>query len=203
MPTIYQKVKEVYPNPIGFEKKDAEKIVQEFNEHLAITYVLYFQVKKHHWLVRGPQWHDIHLLLDEVAAELLLQADFFAERITYFGGIPISSMSEFEKNSPVKPEVDGLMDLKEMLANDIIGTVESLKRLRRTHEVTDSINDYFDTSQIEVYIGQREKFCHEIHFYIQPDVLAADSGDPHQDVLLADPKLEAKIQSNHLTGARS
>jgi len=203
MPTVYQKVREVYPNPIGFDKSDAEKVVEAFNQHLCMTYVLYFQVKKHHWLVRGPQWHDIHLLLDEVAEELLLQADFFAERITYFGGVPISMMSEFEKNSDVKPEGDGRMDLKEMLANDIIGTVASLKKLRKTHELTASIGDYFDTSQLEVYIGQREKFCHELHFYIEPDELAADTKDPHQEVLLSEAKLSEKITGDHRAGVRS
>lgn len=202
MPTVYQRVQEVLPNPIGFKQSDAEKIVTAFNEHLAMTYVLYFQVKKHHWLVRGPQWHDIHLLLDEVAAELLLQADYFAERITYFGGIPISTMSALEKQSQVKPEGDGLMDLKEMLANDIIGTVQSLNKLRETHELTDEIKDVYDASQIEVFIGQREKFCHELHFYIEPDELAADTKDPHKDVLLQDKSLGDRVSDGHAAGKR-
>lgn len=195
MPTVYQRVQEVFPNPIGFEQADAERIVAAFNEHLCITYVLYFQVKKHHWLVRGPQWHDIHLLLDEVAAQLILQADYFAERITYFGGIPISRMSDFEQLSPIKPEPDGLLDLKEMLGNDIIGTVQSLKKLRETHELTDEIKDVYDTSQIEVFIGEREKFCHELHFYIEPDELAADTKDPHREVLLVDSALGQKVST--------
>lgn len=196
MPTVYQKVKDVYPNPIGFAQKDAEKVVREFNLHLSLTYVLYFQVKKHHWLVRGPQWHDIHLLLDGVAEELIEQADFFAERITYFGGIPITRMSEYENTSPVKPEPDGLMDLQEMLGNDIIGTATSLGLLRKTHEILDGINDYYDVSEIENFIGKREKFCHELHFYIEPDDLAQDSKEPHKEVLLANPELAQKVLAN-------
>ncbi len=177
MPTVYQRTQDVLPNPLGYDTKDAEQIVQAFNQHLAMTYVLYFQVKKHHWLVRGPQWHDIHLLLDEVAEQLIDQADYFAERITYFGGIPISTMSALEQKSQIKPEGDGLMDLKEMLANDIIGTVHSLKLLRETHELTDKMSDFFDASQIEVYIGEREKFCHELHFYIYPVAEFSPKGD--------------------------
>lgn len=196
MPTIYQKVQEVYPNPIGFSKDDAQKVVEAFNEHLAVTYVLYFSVKKHHWLVRGPQWHDIHLLLDSVAGELLEQADFFAERITFFGGIPISNMSDLEKHSPIKPEPEGLLCLKEMLANDLIATVASLKKLRETHELCEQINDYTDVSEIEVYLRARELFCHQLHFYIEPDELAADSTAPHQEVLLADKELGSKVALN-------
>lgn len=193
---VYQRVKEVYPNPIGFPQADAEKVVTAFNEHLALTYVLYFQVKKHHWLVRGPQWHDIHLLLDEVAAELIEQADFFAERITYFGGIPISTLSTFQELSPVKPEGDDLRDLKEMLGNDIIGTVTSLKKLREAHETLDEIGDVFDVSKLEEFIGAREKFCHELHFYIEPDELAAGTADPHKEVLLADKNLARQVSGD-------
>jgi len=196
MSTIYQKVQEVYPNPIGFSKEDATRLVEAFNEHLSITYVLYFSVKKHHWLVRGPQWHDIHLLLDSVAAELLEQADFFAERITFFGGIPLSNMSSFEKHSPIKPEAEGLMDLKEMLANDLVATVTSLKKLREAHELCDEIDDYTDVSEIENFLREREMFCHQLHFYIQPDELAADSKDAHTEVLISDKVLGKKVAMN-------
>ena len=196
MPTIYQKVQEVYPNPIGFSNEDATRVVEAFNEHLAITYVLYFSVKKHHWLVRGPQWHDIHLLLDSVAAELLEQADFFAERITFFGGIPISNMGDLEKHSPIKPEQEGRIDLKEMLANDLIATVNSLKKLRETHEICDEIDDFTDASEIENFLRERELFCHQLHFFIQPDELAADTQDPHQEVLLVDKELGKKVALN-------
>lgn len=183
MPKAYQSVKEIKANPIGFDQATARKVIDAFNEHLAISYVLYFSVKKHHWLVRGPQWHDIHLLLDQVAGELLEQADFFAERITYFGGIPFSVMSDFERLSPIKHEGNDRFDLREMLAGDIASTVKSMKALREVHEMLDELNDYFDVSEIEVIIGKREKFCHELHFYIEPDELAAAPGDPHHEVL--------------------
>ncbi len=196
MPTIYQKVQEVYPNPIGFSNEDAARIVEAFNEHLSITYVLYFSVKKHHWLVRGPQWHDIHLLLDAVAAQLLEQADFFAERITFFGGIPISNMSDLEQKSPLKPEQEGRLDLKEMLANDLIATVNSLKKLRETHELCEELDDYTDVSEIELYLRERELFCHQLHFFIQPDELAADTHDPHKEVLLENKELGKKVALN-------
>ncbi len=196
MSTIYQKVQEVYPNPIGFSNDDAKRIVTAFNEHLSITYVLYFSVKKHHWLVRGPQWHDIHLLLDSVAAQLLEQADFFAERITFFGGIPISNMSDLEQHSPIKPEPEGRIDLKEMLANDLIATVNSLRKLRETHELCEELDDYTDVSEIELYLRERELFCHQLHFYIQPDELAMDTQDPHTEILVSDKALGKKVALN-------
>ena len=182
----YQTRSQVLPNPIGYDQKSAQKIVDDFNTHVASSIVLYHQIKKHHWLVRGPQWKQIHLLLDEYADEILEQADFFAERITYFSGIPVAGLPMFEEVSFIKSEAPDLYDLKKMLANDIHATKETLGRLRETHEVTDEASDYFDTSQIENFIGVREKFCHELHFLLEPDELAAESIDAHTEVLVAD-----------------
>ncbi len=182
----YQTRAQVLPNPLGYDQESAQKIVDAFNTHVASSIVLYHQIKKHHWLVRGPQWKQIHLLLDEYADEILEQADFFAERITYFSGIPVAGLPVFEEVSFIKSEAPDLYDLKKMLANDIHATKETLGRLRETHEVTDEASDYFDTSQIENFIGVREKFCHELHFLLEPDELAAESVDAHTEVLVAD-----------------
>lgn len=179
---VYQGPRDVAPNPIGFPQEDAEKIVHAFNRELAATYVLYHQVKKHHWLVRGPEWHDVHLLLDEKAEELLEQADFFAERITYFGGVPLATMSGFEEESYVKPEGEGLMDLRRMLANDVVATTATLQSLRELHEgVLDEAKDIYDASQIEEFVGRREKFCHEMHYFLEPDDL--ERSQPEKEVL--------------------
>lgn len=188
-----QTAQDVLPNPIGYDLKDAKTIVDAFNTHVASSIVLYHQIKKHHWLVRGPQWKQIHLLLDEYAAAILEQADFFAERITYFSGIPVAGLPNFETLSFIKSEPPDLYDLKKMLANDIRATKETLDKLRETHELTDEAKDFYDTSEIEVFIGLREKFCHELHFLLEPDELASETVDPHKEVLIADKAIAAIV----------
>ena len=185
----YQAYGQVSANPIGYDGESAKKIVDDFNTHVASSIVLYHQIKKHHWLVRGPQWKQIHLILDEYADEILEEADFFAERITYFGGIPVAGLPLIEETSFIKSEDADLHDLKMMLGNDIFATKETLAHLRQSHELCDDKSDFYDASQIENFIGTREKFCHELHFLIEPDELAADTIDPHQEVLLADKAL--------------
>lgn len=182
----FQTPQTVLPNPIGYAHDAAQAIVDDFNTHVASSIVLYHQIKKHHWLVRGPQWKQIHLLLDEYADEILEQGDFFAERITYFGGIPVAGLPVFEAVSFIKSESPDLFDLKKMLANDIHATKETLIHLRASHELTDKYDDFYDESEIENFIGLREKFCHELHFLLEPDELAADTLDPHEEVLTAD-----------------
>src|SRR5258705_8855443 len=57
------------------------------NQLLADTQILYALYKKHHWLMRGPTFYQLHLLLDKHAAEQLALIDTIAERIQTLGGV--------------------------------------------------------------------------------------------------------------------
>ncbi len=190
-----QKFGEMRPSPLDYSPEDCKTLVDEFNPHVASTMVLYAQIKKHHWLVRGPYWKEIHLLLDAYADDILEQADFFAERLTFFGGVPVTGLANFVAQSFIPEEkTEDLVDIRALLANDIASTRETLKRLRVTHEKLDDIKDYYDESEIEEYIGKREKFIHELHFLLEPDEMAAGTKDPHAEVLVADQEIAGEIQ---------
>jgi starvation-inducible DNA-binding protein len=62
---------------------------QRLNRVLADTQMLRALYKKHHWLVRGPTFYSLHLLLDKHAAEQLDLVDVLAERVQTLGGIAI------------------------------------------------------------------------------------------------------------------
>jgi starvation-inducible DNA-binding protein len=49
---------------------------------------LFAQMKQAHWTVRGPQFHALHKLFDELAEELEDASDDLAERISALGGVP-------------------------------------------------------------------------------------------------------------------
>lgn len=50
-------------NPIGLSMDATAKLVPELDKHLAALFVLLHQYQKHHWLVEGPQYNDLHLFL--------------------------------------------------------------------------------------------------------------------------------------------
>jgi len=60
---------------------------QRLNQILADTQILYALYKKHHWLVRGATFYQLHLLLDKHAKEQLDLVDLLAERIQTLGGV--------------------------------------------------------------------------------------------------------------------
>ena len=50
--------------------------------------MLYALYKKHHWLVAGPTFYQLHLLFDKHAEEQLELVDLIAERCRSWAGSP-------------------------------------------------------------------------------------------------------------------
>src|SRR5215471_837364 len=62
---------------------------QRLNQIHADTQILYALYKKHHWLMRGVTFSQLHLLLDKHADEQLTLVDKIAERVQTLGGIAV------------------------------------------------------------------------------------------------------------------
>jgi starvation-inducible DNA-binding protein len=56
---------------------------------LVDTQILYALYKKHHWLMRGATFSQLHLLLDKRADERRALVDTLAERVQTLGGIAV------------------------------------------------------------------------------------------------------------------
>jgi starvation-inducible DNA-binding protein len=63
------------------------RMIDLLNRQLADTFDLYSQLKQAHWNVKGPQFHQLHELYDELAAEVNGYVDLIAERATALGGL--------------------------------------------------------------------------------------------------------------------
>ncbi len=67
--------------PIALAADARAESVGVLNEILADTTILYSMYKKHHWLVAGPTFYQLHLLFDKHAEEQLELVDLLAERV--------------------------------------------------------------------------------------------------------------------------
>lgn len=62
---------------------------ERLNRLLADTQILYALYKKHHWLMRGATFYQLHLLLDKHAGEQLALVDMLAVRVQTLGGVAV------------------------------------------------------------------------------------------------------------------
>jgi starvation-inducible DNA-binding protein len=97
---------------------------QRLNQILADTQILHALYKKHHWLMRGATFYQLHLLLDKHADEQLELVDKIAERVQTLGGIAVSDPRHVAELTTVPRPPDGCEEVPAMLS-----------RLLEAHEV--------------------------------------------------------------------
>lgn len=73
------------------------------NARLADAVVLAAQLKHAHWNVRGRHFIALHLLFDELNAEVVLQADLLAERAAALGGIASGRLPQIVASTSLSP----------------------------------------------------------------------------------------------------
>jgi len=163
---------ELTDNPLGLEVDKARQIAQALNADLASEYVLYHQYKKHHWLVEGTEFWQIHKLLDDHAGETLKYADMLAERITALSGVPVSGPAAQERAAYIEHEPEGAYDLREMLENDMRSGQAIVFKLREHIELARRLGDYGTEHLLhETLLGQ-EELVHQLDHLLALESLA-------------------------------
>ena len=89
---------------------------QRLNQLLADTQILCALYKKHHWLMRGATFSQLHLLLDKHADEQRALVDTIAERIQTLGGIAVGDPRHVAEITQVPRPPDGCEEVPAMLS---------------------------------------------------------------------------------------
>ena len=89
---------------------------QRLNQLLADTQILYALYKKHHWLMRGVTFSQLHLLLDKHADEQRALVDTIAERVQTLGGIAVGDPRHVAEITKVPRSPDGCEEVPAMLS---------------------------------------------------------------------------------------
>jgi starvation-inducible DNA-binding protein len=97
---------------------------QLLNHILADTQILYSLYKKHHWLMRGHTFYQLHLLLDKHAGEQLELIDLLAERVQTLGAVAVGDPRHVAEITTVPRPPDGAEEVPAMLS-----------RLLEAHEI--------------------------------------------------------------------
>jgi starvation-inducible DNA-binding protein len=134
---------------------------QLLNAINADSIILYNLYKKHHWLVRGPTFFQLHLLLDKHAEEQLKLIDTMAERVQTLGGVTIADPRHVAEVTTVPRPPDGAEDVPAMLsrlleAHEII--IEKVREaIQKTAQTGDDgtndllMSDVLRTNELQVW----------------------------------------------------
>ncbi|MFI9584240.1 Dps family protein [Streptomyces sp. NPDC052236] len=126
--------------PIGLSFEARMYSCQRLNRVLADTQILYGLYKKHHWLMRGATFYQLHLVLDKHAGEQLDIVDTLAERVQTLGGVAVGDQRHVAEITAIPRPPNGVEEVPAMLS-----------RLLEAHETI--LTDAHDAAARTVELG--------------------------------------------------
>jgi starvation-inducible DNA-binding protein len=121
-PILYQQGREIQPFgtlrnlPIALATVARSASCEKLNQILADSIILYSLYKKHHWLMRGNTFYQLHLLLDKHADEQLKLIDLLGERVQTLGGVAIADPRHVAEVTRIKRPPNGVEEVPVMLS---------------------------------------------------------------------------------------
>ncbi len=128
--------------PIGLEPKARSESCTLLNEILADTMILYALYKKHHWLVAGPTFYQLHLLFDKHAGEQLELIDLLAERVQTLGGIAVGDPRQAAELTAIPRPPDGAEAVPAMIDRLLEAHRAVIERTRAAITTTEESADW-------------------------------------------------------------
>jgi starvation-inducible DNA-binding protein len=110
--------------PIALSHDARAESCQLLNQVLADSFMLSSLYKKHHWLVRGHTFYQLHLLLDKHAGEQAELVDLLAERVQTLGGVAVADPRHAAEITRIPRPPNGAEEVPAMLS-----------RLLEAHEI--------------------------------------------------------------------
>ena len=128
--------------PIGLPDKARAGSCVVLNEILADTMVLYALYKKHHWLVAGPTFYQLHLLFDKHAEEQLVLIDDLAERVQSLGGIAVGDPRHAAELTTIPRPPDGAEEVTVMIDRTLRAHETVIRKVRAGIKTTEESEDW-------------------------------------------------------------
>ena len=160
---------------LRLDQEKTEQLVDALNTDLAATYVLYHQLKKHHWNVEGAEFLPVHEFLGDAAHEAEEAADELAERVQALGGVPIAGMKNLQETAPVTMEDEDVYDIRTSLANDLEMYGDIIESYREHIELAEGLGDYATGQMLREQIEDVEEHAHVIDHYLEDDTLVTEA----------------------------
>ena len=175
-------------NPVGLSKDTATTMAKELDKHLASFIILHNQYHKHHWVVEGPQFRDLHLFFQDHYTEIHEQYDALAERLTVMGYCPTCHPAKQLELSYIEHEEEGVFRIREMLQKDMEDEKQIAIELRKSIKLAFQHDDFATKALLEGILLKTEDRCHHIEHFLGEDGLSIGLIVKPEDLLEEDTK---------------
>ncbi|NEP59650.1 MAG: DNA starvation/stationary phase protection protein [Symploca sp. SIO2G7] len=163
---------DVTENAIALETAVTMPICEGLNILLASFQAMYIQYQKHHFVVEGAEFHQLHSYFEECYGQVKDHAHNIAERLGGLGGVPAASFSKLAELCCFDPEPDGIYRCRQMIENDLAGEKAIIVALRRQAAQSESLGDRATRYLYETILLKTEERTYHLNHFLAHDTLA-------------------------------
>ncbi len=159
----------------GMSEKNRRAVIDLLNQQVADHYILLTKTKFYHWNVEGPEFHDIHELLDEHYAVLSAVTDELAEQCLKLGGQAAGTLAWFKAHARLsEDEGDSIPDTRGMIENLMNDHESVMEHLHEDIGLTDvDYDDAVTSNLLQDISAKHHKMAWMLRMILQKSALDA------------------------------
>ncbi|EDX85645.1 Ferritin-like domain subfamily [Synechococcus sp. PCC 7335] len=162
---------QVADNVILLEKSVTEPVCEGLNIALASIQGLYTQYQKHHFVVEGAEFLELHNFFEEGYTATREHVHDIGERLNGLGGVPVASFTKLAEICCFEQELDGIFGCRQMVVNDLKAEQEVIKVLRRNASQAESLGDRATRYLYEGILLKTEERAYHLDHFLAADTL--------------------------------
>ena len=176
--TILRNFGQVYDNPVLLDHSVTAPVCEGFNVALASFQALYLQYQKHHFVVEGAEFYQLHQYFGESYAEVQGHVHDIGERLDGLGGVPVASFSKLAELCCIEQEEDGVFSCRQMVEHDLAAEQAIISLIRRQAAQAESLGDRATRYLYEqILLKTEERAYHLAHFLAYDSLTLAFVGN--------------------------
>jgi len=161
-------------NDLRLNQQAAGRIVAALNADLSGLYILFNQLRKHAWLVEGPESNSVREFLYGAADDLSEITDELAIRVHALGGVPVCGPMGMRQHAPMHIEAPHHYDVRSSLTRDLDGYATLAVQFREHIELADRMSDQATAELLHEHLETIENDAHELEQFLGEDALVQD-----------------------------
>ncbi len=119
---------------IGLNNSNLEQVSNQLNQLLADYQVYYQNLRAMHWLVKGPNFFQLHEAFEKLYTQAADKIDEIAERILIIGYKPLHSFRDYLANAGISElaDVGSETELIARVKQDVLALLEQERKIVET-----------------------------------------------------------------------
>jgi starvation-inducible DNA-binding protein len=162
---------QVGDNAILLEKSTTEPVCEGLNIALASFQGIYVQYQKHHFVVEGAEFYQLHQFFEESYDATKGHVHDIGERLDGLGGVPVANFTTMAQLCCFDQEPDGIYRCRQMVENDLRAEQAIIQVLRRNAAQAESLGDRATRYLYEGILLRTEERAYHLNHFLVSDTL--------------------------------